>query len=87
MKSKNPERVSPYFEAKTDRDLAVVASTTNCPQKVTTRKKTSRKGNSKKADPSDLALALALSESIQMAGENERQKQEELLLTVRKVAI
>lgn len=53
-------------------------------QKVTVRKKSNRKGTSKRgADPSDIALALALSESMQMAGDIERQNQEEMLLKVK----
>lgn len=46
--------------------------------KVTERRTTRRRA----ADPCDLSLALALSESLQSANESARQKEEELLLTV-----
>ncbi len=46
--------------------------------KITERRTTRRRA----ADPCDLSLALALSESLQSANESARQKEEELLLTV-----
>jgi len=48
------------------------------------RKPTEKRPTRRKAvDPSDLSLAIALSESLHSANENARQLEEELLLTVK----
>lgn len=54
------------------------------PRLLQRRKPAEKRPTRRKAvDPSDLSLAIALSESLQSANENARQLEEELLLTVK----
>ena len=50
---------------------------------VPAKKSSERRPRSKKADPTDLSMALALSESLETAKEVARRKEEEILLMVR----